>query len=84
MGVIDRLSIRVVRENDTFEWSGDDQEKPKHEADWFKSDNDRGGISGAFAVTYYPDGSINVTVSAISSIFEKHRDVSDSFRSYIA
>ena len=84
MGVIDRLSIRVVRKNDTFEWSGDDQEKPKHDADWFASDEVRGEIVGAFATTYFPDGSINVTTAPITDIYEKHRDRSDSWKSYQA
>lgn len=83
MGVIDRLVVRVVRENDTFEWSGDDQEKPKHEADWFLTDEQRGAIKGAFAITYYPDKSINVVVTSISEIYEKHRDRADSYRTYI-
>lgn len=84
MGVIDRLVIRVVRENDEFEWAGDDSEKPRHEAkpSWFASDEERGKISGAFAITYYPDGSINVTTAPITDIFEKHRDRSESYKSY--
>jgi phage RecT family recombinase len=84
MGVIDRLAIRVVRENDPFEWSGDDQEKPKHDAQWFDSDEKRGAIIGAYAVTYYPDKSIHVTTAPISEIYEKHRDRSDSWKSYQA
>lgn len=84
MGVIDRLTIRVVRENDEFEWSGDDAEKPTHKADWFADEKTRGEISGAFATTYYPDGSINVTVAPITDIFEKHRDRSESYKSYKA
>lgn len=83
MGVIDRLVIRVVRENDQFEWSGDDQEKPKHEANWFDTDEQRGPIQGAYAITYFPDGALNVTVTSISEIYEKHRDCSDSYRSYL-
>jgi recombination protein RecT len=82
MGVIDRLTVRVVRENDEFEWSGDDAEKPVHNANWFGSDEDRGKISGAFAVTYFPDGKIHVVTAAISQIFEKHRDISDSWKQY--
>lgn len=84
MGVIDRLSIRVIRGNDEFEWSGDDQEKPTHKAEWFDSDEKRGKIVGAFAITYFPDGSINVMVTSITEIYEKHRDVSDSWKSYQA
>lgn len=84
MGVIDRLVIRTVHKNDTFEWSGDDQEKPKHEADWFGNQEARGEISGAFAITYYPDKTINVAVAPISDIFEKHRDRSESYKSYKA
>jgi len=84
MGVIDRLVIRVVRENDEFEWSGDDAEKPKHKADWFADNKSRGEISGGYAITYYPDKSINVVVSPISHIFEKHRDRSESYKSYKA
>ncbi len=84
MGVIDRLVIRVVRENDSFDWSGDDQEKPNHNAQWMDSDDKRGAISGAYAITYYPDKSINVTVTSISNIFEKHRNRSESYKSYIA
>jgi phage RecT family recombinase len=80
MGVIDRLVIRVVYEKDTFDWSGDDQEKPKHEADWFSKD--RGAISGVFAITYYPDGTINVATAPVTEIFEKHRDISDSWKNY--
>jgi len=84
MGVIDRLSITIVRENDEFEWSGDDQEKPKHKADWFAAEDKRGKISGAFAITYFPDKSIHVTVKPISEVYEKHRDISDSWKSYQA
>jgi len=84
MGVIDRLVIRVVRKNDSFEWSGDDQEKPKHEADWFADNETRGEISGAFAITYLPDGNIHVVVAPITDIFEKHRDRSESYKSYKA
>lgn len=83
MGVIDRLSIRVVYENDDFEWSGDDTDKPNHKAqDWFDSALARGAIKGAFCITYYPDGTINTTVASIEDIFTKHRDKSDSYRSY--
>ncbi len=82
MGVIDRLSIRVIRKNDEFEWSGDDQEKPTHKAKWFDSDVDRGEIIGAFAITYFPGDSINVMVTSISEIYEKHRNASDSWKSY--
>lgn len=82
MGVIDRLVVRAVRENDTFEWSGDDQEKPKHEADWFADEETRGKFQGAYAITYYPDGSINVTAKGIEEIYKKHRDFSDSWKSY--
>jgi len=85
MGVIDRLSIRVVYENDDFEWSGDDTDKPNHKAqDWFDSAQARGKIKGAFCITYYPDGTINTTVASIEDIFTKHRDKSDSYRSYVA
>jgi phage RecT family recombinase len=84
MGVIDRLVVRTVRENDDFEWSGDDQEKPIHKADWFASNESRGPISGGYAITYYPDNSINVVVAPISTIFEKHRDRSESYKSYKA
>lgn len=84
MGVIDRLVIRVVRENDEFEWSGDDQEKPNHKADWFAPESNRGEITGAYAITYFPDKSINVTTSSVFHIYEKHRDRSESFKSYTA
>jgi len=85
MGVIDRLSIRVVCENDDFEWSGDDTDKPDHKAqDWFDSAHARGAIKGAFCITYYPDGTINTTVASIEDIFTKHRDKSDSYKSYVA
>lgn len=84
MGVIDRLVIRVVHENDVFDWSGDDAEKPKHEAkpNWFATDEERGPISGAFAITYYPDGSTNTVTKSISEIHKNHRDRSDSWKSY--
>ena len=91
MGVIDRLIIRVVRENDIFEWSGNDQDKPSHTAsedgstpNWFASDEKRGSISGAFSITYFPDGHIHVMTVSITTIFEKHRNRSDSWKSYEA
>ena len=84
MGVIDRLVIRVVRANDEFDWSGDDAEKPAHKADWFADNEKRGEISGAYAVTYFPDGSINVVTAPVTDIFEKHRDRSESYKSYKA
>lgn len=83
LGVIDRLVIRTVYENDVFEWSGDDQEKPKHEANWFGRVEDRGAVKGAFAITYYPDGSIHVVLAPISEIYEKHRNRSDSWKAYV-
>ena len=82
MGVIDRLIIRVVRENDEFDWSGDDAEKPTHNANWFDSDETRGKIIGAYSVTYFPDKSIHVMTAPISEIYEKHRDISDSWKQY--
>lgn len=82
MGVIDRLVVRVVHQNDEFDWSGDDQEKPNHKGNWFASDDERGPIIGAYAITYYPNGSIQVTVTSINEIYEKHRDCSDSWKSY--
>lgn len=81
MGVIDRLSVNIVHENDRFEWSGDDAEKPTHNADWFSKD--RGEITGAYAVTYYPNGTHQTVVAPITTIHEKHRDVSDSWKDYI-
>lgn len=84
MGTIDRLSIRVVYENDDFEWSGDDSEKPNHKAqDWFDSKQARGAIKGAFCVTYYPDGTLQTIVTSIEEIFTKHRDKSDSYQAYL-
>ena len=82
MGVIDRLSIRVVRKADEYDWSGDDAEKPKHDPGRFKTDEERGPIEGAFSVTYFPDGSIQVATASVSEIYEKHRDVSDSWKDY--
>lgn len=91
MGVIDYLTIRVVRENDIFEWSGNDQEKPSHTAsedgstpNWFASDDKRGPIKGAFSITYFPDGHIHVMTVSITVIYEKHRNRSDSWKSYEA
>lgn len=83
MGVIDRLVIRVVRENDEFEWSGDDQEKPNHKANWFDSDEKRGKPKGVFSITYFPDKSIHVMAASINEVYEKHRDRSDSWKTYV-
>lgn len=80
MGVIDRLEVRVVREADEFDWSGDSQEKPAHKAEWFKED--RGPIIGAYAITYFPNGSIYVVTESVSKIYKDHRDISDSWKSY--
>lgn len=89
MGVIDRLAIRVVRENDIFTWTGDDQDKPVHQPsedgsvpNHFASDEKRGPIKGAFSITYFPDGSIHVMVTSVEEIYEKHRNASDSWKSY--
>jgi len=83
MGVIDRLVIRVVRENDEFEWGGDDQEKPNHKANWFNSDEKRGKPKGVFSITYFPDKSIHVITASINEVYEKHRDRSDSWKTYV-
>lgn len=80
MGVIERLSVRVVYEKDTFEWSGDDQEKPAHQADWLSSD--RGNPKGAFIITYFPDSTFRVNVASIDEIYSKHRAFSDSYKTY--
>lgn len=82
LGVIDRLSVRIVRQADAFEWSGDESEKPTHTADWFAPEAKRGPIVGAFAITYYPDGSTQTVVKGIDEIYEKHRNTSDSWKSY--
>lgn len=84
MGVIDRLEVRVVRENDAFDWSGDSQEKPTHKADWFKSEEERGAIIGAYAITYFPGGAIYVVTESVSKIYKDHRDIADSWKSYKA
>jgi phage RecT family recombinase len=91
MGVIDRLTIRVVRENDIFTWTGDDQDKPVHQLsedgsapNHFASDDKRGPIKGAFSVTHFPDKSIQAMVISIEEIYEKHRNASDSWKSYEA
>lgn len=80
MGVIDRLVIRVVHENDHFEWSGDDAEKPNHQAEWFSIE--RGKIIGVYSITYFPSGQIHVMTAPISEIYEKHRALSDSWKQY--
>ena len=82
MGVIDRLTIRVVRENDDFNWDGDDSVKPTHTALWFDSDYKRGPIKGAYCITYFPDKTIQVIVVSVDKIFKEHRDISDSWKSY--
>jgi phage RecT family recombinase len=80
MGTIDRLSVRLVYEKDEFDWSGDESEKPNHKANWF--DKERGNLIGVFSITYFPGGDIQVIVTPISEIYEKHRDKSDSWQSY--
>lgn len=80
LGVIDRLFLRVVRKNDEFSWSGDDTEKPVHNANWFASEAERGEIIGAYCITYFPDKSIMVTSAGIEEIYSKHRDKSDSWK----
>lgn len=82
MGVIERLVITIVRKNDDFEWSGDDQEKPSHKANWLANEQDRGEIAGVYSITYFPGGDIQVMVKPVSEIYEKHRDISDSWKSY--
>lgn len=82
MGVIDRLVIRVVRKEDEFDWSGDDSEKPSHKANWMAPDEERGPIIGAYSITYFPDGSLQTMTAPISEIYEKHRDISDSWKQY--
>lgn len=79
LGVIDRLSVRVVRKNDTFEWSGDDAVKPSHDADWF-NEKSRGEVIGCYCVTYFPDGSLQTVTAPLTEIYEKHRDKSDSWK----
>lgn len=83
LGTIDRLVIRVVRDNDTFAWSGDDAEKPSHTAEWFAPIEQRGPIKGAYSITYFPGGDLQVITASIEDIFTKHRDRSDSWKSYM-
>jgi recombinational DNA repair protein RecT len=80
LGVIDRLSVRVVRNGDEFDWSGDDAEKPKHKADWFEDGRSEKPIVGAFCITYFPDKTFHVITSPIDTIYEKHRNKSDSWK----
>jgi len=80
LGVIDRLFLRVVRANDEFSWSGDDTEKPAHNANWFAPESERGEIIGAYCITYFPNKSIMVSSAGIEEIYTKHRDVSDSWK----
>ena len=79
LGVIKRLVVQTVRENDEWSWSGDDQEKPTHIADWM-NEKARGEIAGAYAITYFPDSSIQVKVSSVEAIYRDHRDKSDSWK----
>lgn len=79
LGVIKRLVVQTVRENDEWSWSGDDQEKPAHKANWM-DEKARGEITGAYAITYFPDSSIQVKVSSVEAIYRDHRDKSDSWK----
>lgn len=79
LGVIQRLVVRTVHQGDTLAWSGDDQEKPIHTADWF-NDKARGDMVGAYAITYFPDGSYQVMSESIEAINRDHRDKSDSWK----
>lgn len=80
LGVIKRLYVRAIRENDEFNWSGDDSEKPTHNANWFESEESRGDIIGAYCVTYFPDGDMQTVTAGIEEIYTKHRDKSDSWK----
>lgn len=79
LGVIDRLAVRTVHENDQFDWSGDDQEKPSHKADWF-NESSRGEMIGAYSITYFPDGGYQVMSESVEAIYREHRDKSDSWK----
>lgn len=79
LGVIKRLVVQTVRKNDEWSWSGDDQEKPAHKADWM-NESARGEITGAYAITYFPDDSIQVKAASVETIFRDHRDKSDSWK----
>lgn len=82
IGVIDRLSVAIVYANDEFNWSGDDSEKPTitpPNGNWFDKPA-RGEPSGAFCVTYFPDGSLQVVTSSVTEIYENHRNKSDSWK----
>jgi phage RecT family recombinase len=80
LGIIKSVSLRVVREGDIFEWDGDDRHKPNHSAGWFEPGRSKKPIIGAFCVTYFPDHTINVVTTDITTIYEKHRNVSDSWK----
>lgn len=79
LGVIKRLVVQTVRKNDQWSWSGDDKEKPVHNADWM-NESSRGEITGAYAITYFPDDSIQVKVASVEAIYRDHRDKSDSWK----
>lgn len=79
LGVIKRLVVRTVHQNDTFNWSGDDQEKPQHNADWF-NESSRGEMIGAYSITYFPDGTYQVMSESVQAIYRDHRDKSDSWK----
>ncbi len=80
LGVISRLVVRTVHENDQFSWSGDDQEKPDHNAgDWF-NESARGEVVGAYSITYFPDGTLQVMSESVEAIYRDHRDKSDSWK----
>lgn len=80
LGIIDRLVIRSIFANDQFSWSGDDHEKPVHNStDWF-NESARGDVIGAYSITYFPDGTIQVMLASTEEIYRDHRDKSDSWK----
>ena len=80
LGIIDRLTIKTVHQNDNFEWSGDDAEKPVHACENWFDQKSRGEIIGAYCVTYFPDKSFHVVLASITEIHEKHRDISEAWQ----
>lgn len=83
LGIIKSVEPRIVHQEDVFEWSGSSADEPKHQGKWF-TPGERGPIVGVFTVTRFHDGTVQVVVTPIKVIYEKHRNISDSWKSYQA
>lgn len=72
-GAVETVIAEVVHKEDIFQWTPG--EAPRHDADWFATDAERGPMVGVYAFARLRTGAVSKVVVMGREEVEKHREV---------